>query len=190
MGQKYITQHQEYQAVQGFWIWVQLEVLPAAWGYRQGRCTPACTPVPPVGWGVQENWSHPLWGSLRATKVWGLSQGSCGAWTKVDKVCWCSWSWFSTERWWESRHGWVVGGVDTESTWVAGGVLIKEFQVWQVQEALQWSACFVGFTTWKYWQNVLVQSHLQHCVLSARWLMENTLCACRTQWWLIAPKSL
>lgn len=34
-------------------------------------------------------------------------------------------------------QAWVVGGVDTESTWVAGGVLIKELQVWQVQEALQ-----------------------------------------------------
>lgn len=142
-----------------------------------------------VGWRVQKNWSHPLWGTLRATKVWGLSQGSCGTWTKVVNVCWCSWSWklFFVLRddgspgmegllgmWTLKTHGLQVGG------------LIKEFQVWQVQEALQWSGCFVG----KYWQNTSVQSHFQYCVLSARWLMENTVCACRTQWWLIATKSL
>lgn len=169
MWQKYFTQHQEHQVVPGFWIWGWwFYLLPG--GTRQGRV--------PAGWRVQ-NWSHPLWGSLRATNIWGLSRGSCGAWTKVIKVCWCSWSW-----------KWVFVPRDNGSPGMAGllwrwtlktpglqvGGLIKELQVWQVQEPLQWSGCFVYFTTRKYWQNVSVQSHFQHCVLSARWLMENTLC--------------
>lgn len=165
MWQKYITQHQEYQAVQGFWIWVQLVVLPAAWGYRQRQ-----------GWCIQKNWSHPLWGSLRATNVWGSSQGSGGAWTKV---CWCSWSWklvFVLRDDASPGMDGLLGGWTLKTPGLQVGGLMKELQVWQVQEALQWSGYFVGFTTRKYWQKMSVQSHFQHCILSARWLMENTLC--------------
>lgn len=135
-----------------------------------------------VGWRVQKNWSHPLWGSLRATKIWGLFQGSCGAWTKVVKVCWCSWSWklvFVLRDDGSPGMDGLLGVWTLKTPGLQVGGLIKELWVWQVQEALQWSACrasFVGFTTRKYWQNTSVQSHVQHCVLSARWLMENTLC--------------
>lgn len=132
-----------------------------------------------AGWRVQKNWSHPLWDSLRATKVWGLSQGSCGAWIKIVPVRWCSWSWklFFVLRDDESPRMDGLLRVWTLKTPVLQvGGLIKELQVWQVQETLQWSGCFAGFTTRKYWKNTSVQSHFQHRVLSTRWLMENTLC--------------
>lgn len=65
--------------------------------------------------------------------------------------------------------------VDPALTWVAGGGPDKGALAWQVQEPLQWSVCFLSFTASKFCQNMSVQSHFQHCVLSARWLMENTL---------------
>lgn len=149
---------------------LRLVVLPAAWGYQaeQGasRLESPELKSPPVG--QSESYKH-----------LGLISGLCGAWTKVIKVCWCSWSW----KWvFVSRDNGSPGMDGLLQRWTLNtprlqvGGLIKELQVWQVQEPLQWSGCFVYFTTRKYWQNVSVQSHFQHCVLCARWLMENTLC--------------